>query len=61
MESLAVYLIFTGGTVMKRVYVKYFGIDVHKKIVVSCFLNGNKQEIRELGTSKKIYWSCQSG
>lgn len=46
---------------MKRVYVKYFGIDVHKKIVVSCFLNGNKQEIRELGTSKKIYWSCQSG
>lgn len=38
---------------MKRVYAKCCGIDVHKKLIVACFLNGNKQELKEFGTSTK--------
>lgn len=38
---------------MKRVYAKCCGIDVHKKLIVACLLNGDKQEIKEFGTCTK--------
>ena len=36
---------------MKRIYDNCCGIDVHKKLLVACFIHGNKQEIREFGTT----------
>lgn len=38
---------------MDKVYDKCCGIDVHKKIIVACFRYGNKQEIRDFGTTTK--------
>lgn len=38
---------------MDQVYDKCCGIDVHKKLIVACFKNGNKQEIRDFGTTTR--------
>ena len=38
---------------MDRVYDKCCGIDVHKKLVVACLKNGNKQEIRDFGATTR--------
>ena len=38
---------------MERIYDKCCGIDVHKKLIVACFRQGNKQEIREFGATTK--------
>ena len=38
---------------MNKVYGKCCGIDVHKKIIVACFINGRKQEIREFGATTR--------
>lgn len=36
---------------MEKVYDKCCGIDVHKKLIVVCFIKGSKQEIREFGAT----------
>ena len=38
---------------MKRIYGKCCGIDVHKKMIVACFVHGKEREIREFGTTTK--------
>ena len=38
---------------MDKVYDKCCGIDVHKKRIVACFKQGNKQEIRDFGTTTR--------
>lgn len=38
---------------MDRVYDKCCGIDVHKKLIVACFKNGSKQEIRDFGATTR--------
>lgn len=38
---------------MDKVYDKCCGIDVHKKLIVACFKQGNKQEIRDFGTTTR--------
>lgn len=38
---------------MDNIYDKCCGIDVHKKIIVACFMKGNKQEVREFGTNTR--------
>ena len=38
---------------MDKVYDKCCGIDVHKKLIVACFKQGNKQEIREFGATTR--------
>ena len=38
---------------MDWVYDKCCGIDVHKKLIVACFKNGNKQEIRDFGATTR--------
>ena len=38
---------------MDKVYDKCCGIDVHKKLIVACFKNGNKQEIRDFGATTR--------
>ena len=38
---------------MGKVYDKCCGIDVHKKLIVACFREGNKQEIREFGATTR--------
>ena len=38
---------------MDRVYDKCCGIDVHKKLVVACLKNGNRQEIRDFGATTR--------
>lgn len=38
---------------MKNIYGKCCGIDVHKKMIVACFIYGKEQEIREFGTTTK--------
>lgn len=38
---------------MKKVYDNCCGIDVHKKLMVACFLHGKKQEVREFGATTK--------
>ena len=35
---------------MEVVYQRCCGIDVHKKMIVACFRDGRKKEIREFGT-----------
>ena len=42
-----------GGAGMDKVYDKCCGIDVHKKLIVACFKQGNKQEIREFGATTR--------
>lgn len=51
---------------MERVYDKCCGIDVHKKILVACFRNGNKHEVREFGATTKailrlVDWLSEGG
>lgn len=38
---------------MDRVYDKCCGIDVHKKLIVACFRQGNRQEVREFGATTR--------
>ncbi len=38
---------------MEQVYDKCCGIDVHKKLIISCFKNGKKQEIRQFGATTR--------
>ncbi len=38
---------------MKKVYDKCCGVDVHKKVIVVCFLNGKKKESRTFGTTTR--------
>lgn len=38
---------------MKRVYDNCCGIDVHKKLIVACFVHGRKQEVREFGATTR--------
>lgn len=38
---------------MDKVYDKCCGIDVHKKLIVACFKQGNKQESREFGATTR--------
>lgn len=38
---------------MKKIYDKCCGIDVHKKLMVACFVHGNKQEVREFGATTR--------
>ena len=35
---------------MQSIYARCCGIDVHKKLIVACLLNGNKSELREFQT-----------
>lgn len=38
---------------MKIIYDKCCGIDVHKKLIVACFIYDNKQEVREFGATTR--------
>ena len=38
---------------MEKVYDKCCGIDVHKKLIVTCFRKGNKQEVRDFGATTR--------
>ena len=38
---------------MDRVYENCCGIDVHKKLIVACFKQGSKQELREFGATTR--------
>ena len=38
---------------MKKVYDNCCGIDVHKKLMVACFIHGKEQEVREFGATTR--------
>lgn len=38
---------------MKKVYDNCCGIDVHKKLMVACFIHGQEQEVREFGATTR--------
>lgn len=38
---------------MDKIYDKCCGVDVHKKLMVACFGQGRKQEIREFGATTR--------
>ena len=38
---------------MERIYDNCCGIDVHKKLMVACFIHGREQEIREFGATTR--------
>jgi len=38
---------------MRKVYDKCCGFDVHKKLIVACFIHGQEQEIREFGATTR--------
>lgn len=38
---------------MKKVYDNCCGIDVHKKLMVACFIHGSEQEVREFGATTR--------
>ena len=38
---------------MERIYDNCCGIDVHKKLMVACFIHGRGQEIREFGATTR--------
>lgn len=38
---------------MEKIYSNYCGVDVHKKLLVVCFVQGRKHEVREFGTSTR--------
>lgn len=38
---------------MEQVYGKCCGVDIHKKLIVACFRQGRKQEIREFGATTR--------
>lgn len=51
---------------MKKVYDNCCGIDVHKKLMVACFIHGKEQEVREFGaTTRELLeladWLTQGG
>lgn len=51
---------------MKKIYDNCCGIDVHKKLMVACFIHGREQEIREFGaTTRELLelsdWLLQGG
>ena len=51
---------------MEVVYRCCCGIDVHKKVIVACLMNGGKQELREFGTTTSeiktlANWLTESG
>lgn len=44
---------------MEKIYDNCCGIDVHKKLIVACFRQGRKQEIREFGaTTRELLELC---
>nr|WP_303661941.1 IS110 family transposase [Bacteroides intestinalis] len=38
---------------MKKIYDNCCGIDVHKKLMVCCFIHGRQQEVREFGATTR--------
>ena len=51
---------------MEVVYRCCCGIDVHKKVIVACLVNGGEQELREFGTTTSeiktlANWLTESG
>lgn len=51
---------------MKKIYDNCCGIDVHKKLMVACFIRGREQEVREFGaTTRELLelsdWLLQGG
>lgn len=51
---------------MEVVYRRCCGIDVHKKVIVACLVNGGEQELREFGTTTSeiktlANWLTESG
>ncbi len=38
---------------MEKVYDRCCGIDVYKKLIVACFRQGNRQEVREFGATTR--------
>lgn len=51
---------------MEKVYDKCCGVDIHKKLIVACFKQGRKQEIREFGATtrellKMMEWLAEGG
>lgn len=38
---------------MKKIYDNCCGIDVHKKLMVACFIHGSEQEVREFGATTR--------
>ena len=51
---------------MEVVYRCCCGIDVHKKVIVACLINGGEQELREFGTTTSeiktlANWLTESG
>lgn len=38
---------------MEQIYDKCCGIDVHKKLMVACFLHGREKETREFGATTR--------
>lgn len=51
---------------MKKVYDNCCGIDVHKKLMVACFIHGKEQEIREFGATTRellelVDWLSKGG
>lgn len=51
---------------MEKVYDRCCGVDVHKKLIVACFKQGQKQEIREFGASTRellelVQWLEEGG
>lgn len=38
---------------MRKIYDNCCGIDVHKKLLVACFIHGGKQEVREFGATTR--------
>lgn len=45
---------------MEPIYDRCCGIDVHKKIIVACFICGRKQEVREFGAAtREILELCE--
>lgn len=51
---------------MKKVYDKCCGIDVHKKLIVACFIYGREQEVREFGATTRellelVDWLLRGG
>lgn len=38
---------------MKKVYDNCCGIDMHKKLMVACFIHGKEQEFREFGATTR--------
>lgn len=51
---------------MNKVYDNCCGIDVHKKLMVACFIRGRRQEVREFGATTRellalVDWLLEGG